>query len=68
VAAGRGLRASPELAQRCQLAGMTLHADLLPRATEVLLLAQPAVAAGRLLPAEAALPVYVRDKVVAAAV
>jgi len=68
VAAGRGLRASPELAQRCQLAGMTLLADLLPRATEVLLLAQPAVAAGRLLPPEGALPVYVRDKVVAAAV
>jgi tRNA threonylcarbamoyladenosine biosynthesis protein TsaB len=68
VAAGRGLRAAPELAERCRLAGMTLLADLLPRATEVLLLAQPAVAAGKLLPPEGALPVYVRDKVVAAAV
>jgi len=67
VAAGRGLRAAPELAERCRLAGMTLLDDLLPRATEVLLLAQPAVAAGQLLPPERALPVYVRDKVVASA-
>jgi len=67
VAAGRGLRAAPELAERCRLAGMTVLDDLLPRAMEVLLLAQPAVAAGQLLPPEGALPVYVRDKVVASA-
>jgi hypothetical protein len=46
---------------------MAVHADLLPRATEVLLLAQPVVAAGRLLPPEGALPVYVRDNVIASA-
>jgi tRNA threonylcarbamoyladenosine biosynthesis protein TsaB len=67
LAAGRGLRASPELAQRCLAAGAVLHPDVLPRAREVLELARPAVVAGRLLPAEGALPVYVRDRVVAAA-
>jgi tRNA threonylcarbamoyladenosine biosynthesis protein TsaB len=67
LAAGRGLRASPELAARCLAAGAELHEDLLPRASEVLLLAQPAVAAGQILPPERALPVYVRDRVVAAA-
>jgi len=67
LAAGRGLRASPELAARCLAAGAELHADLLPRAAEVLQLARPAVAAGQILPPERALPVYVRDRVVAAA-
>jgi tRNA threonylcarbamoyladenosine biosynthesis protein TsaB len=37
--------------------------QLLPRATEVALLAVPAVAAGQLLPAEAATPIYLRDNV-----
>jgi tRNA threonylcarbamoyladenosine biosynthesis protein TsaB len=68
VAAGRGLRAAPELAERCRHAGATLLDDLLPRAKEVLALAEPAVAAGQLLPPELALPVYVRDRVVASAV
>ncbi len=36
---------------------------LLPRATEIALLAVPAVASGQLLPAEAATPVYLRDNV-----
>ena len=67
LAAGRGLRASPELAQRCLAAGAVLHPDVLPRASEVLELAQPAVAAGQILPPESALPVYVRDRVVAVA-
>jgi len=67
VAAGRGLRAAPDLAERCRTAGMVMLADLLPRAREVLLLAQPMVAAGQVLPPERALPVYVRDKVVASA-
>jgi tRNA threonylcarbamoyladenosine biosynthesis protein TsaB len=68
IAVGRGLRAAPELAERCRLAGLSVLADLLPRAVEVLLLAQPTVAAGQLLPAEGALPVYVRDNVVASAI
>ena len=66
AAAGRGLRASPELAERCRVAGAELHPDLLPRAREILLLARPVVAAGDLLPPERALPVYVRDRVAAA--
>jgi tRNA threonylcarbamoyladenosine biosynthesis protein TsaB len=65
IAAGRGLKAYPELAERCRRAGAELLTDLLPRAREVLLLAQPRVQAGEILPAEAALPVYVRDRVVA---
>jgi tRNA threonylcarbamoyladenosine biosynthesis protein TsaB len=63
VAAGRGLTAWPALAERCRAAGATLLADLLPRASEVLALARPIVAAGKMLPPEAALPVYVRDRV-----
>ena len=66
AAAGRGLVVLPDLAERCRAAGAGLHPDLLPRAREILLLARPAVAAGELLPAERALPVYVRDRVVAA--
>ena len=66
AAAGRGLLASPELAERCRAAGGSLHPDLLPRAREILLLGRQAAAAGELLPAEHALPVYVRDRVVAA--
>jgi tRNA threonylcarbamoyladenosine biosynthesis protein TsaB len=63
AAAGRGLRAWPDLAERCRLAGATLHVDLLPRASEVLALARPLVAAGQLLDPAQALPVYVRDRV-----
>ena len=63
AAAGRGLRAWPELAERCQAAGAVLYPDLLPRASEVLALARPAVAEGRVLEAADALPVYVRDRV-----
>jgi tRNA threonylcarbamoyladenosine biosynthesis protein TsaB len=63
AAAGRGLRAWPELAERCRSQGATLHPDLLPRAREVLMLAKPQVAAGQVLDPTAALPVYVRDRV-----
>jgi tRNA threonylcarbamoyladenosine biosynthesis protein TsaB len=63
AAAGRGLRAWPDLAERCRAAGATLHADLLPRASEVLTLARAAVAAGQVLDPTQALPVYVRDRV-----
>jgi tRNA threonylcarbamoyladenosine biosynthesis protein TsaB len=65
LAVGRGLRAAPELADRCLAAGAQLHIDLLPRAREVLQLAQPIAAGGQMLPPELALPVYVRDRVVA---
>ena len=65
IAAGRGLKAYPELAEHCRQAGAELLTDLLPRAREILLLAQPRVEAGEILPPEAALPVYVRDRVAA---
>lgn len=61
--AGRGLRAWPDLAGRCLGLGAELHPDLLPRASEVLALAQPLVAAGQVLDPSQALPVYVRDRV-----
>jgi len=63
VAAGRGLAAWPELAERCRAAGATLQPQLLPRATEILALARPRVAAGLVLDPAEALPVYVRDRV-----
>jgi tRNA threonylcarbamoyladenosine biosynthesis protein TsaB len=63
VAAGRGLAAWPDLAERCRLAGATLHPELLPRAVDILALARPRVAAGQLLDPSDALPVYVRDRV-----
>lgn len=63
VAAGRGLQAWPELAERCRAQGAEVLAELLPRAREVLTLARPTVALGQALPPEQALPVYVRDKV-----
>lgn len=63
VAAGRGLKAYPELGERCRERGVNLHADLLPRATEILLLARPSVAGGQTLDPAVALPVYVRDRV-----
>ena len=63
VAAGRGLVAWPELAERCRAAGATLRPELLPRASEILTLARPRVAAGQLLDPADALPVYVRDRV-----
>jgi tRNA threonylcarbamoyladenosine biosynthesis protein TsaB len=63
LAAGRGLRAWPELADRCRAGGATLLPELLPRASEVLELAIPTVKAGQMLDPELALPVYVRDRV-----
>jgi tRNA A37 threonylcarbamoyladenosine modification protein TsaB len=57
------LKAWPDLAKRCSEAGATLFADLLPRASEVLTLARPAVAARQILDPADALPVYVRDRV-----
>ena len=63
AAAGRGLMAWPALAERCRASGADLHADLLPRASEVLMLARLAVAAGQILDPADALPVYVRDRV-----
>jgi tRNA threonylcarbamoyladenosine biosynthesis protein TsaB len=63
VAAGRGLKVYPDLAARCAVRGARVFPELLPRATEILALARPTVAAGRLLDPADALPVYVRDRV-----
>src|SRR5437764_834076 len=62
-AAGSGFVAYPEL--RIGLAGQLerIHDALLPRAAEIARLAVPEVASGRVLPAEQALPVYLRDDV-----
>ncbi len=68
AAAGRGLRAWPELADRCREAGAALYADLLPRASELIELARPLVSAGQVLDPAEALPVYVRDRVAEPAV
>jgi len=65
AAAGRGLKAWPELAERCRISGAALYPDLLPRASEILALARHDVAAGKILDPDAALPVYVRDNVAA---
>jgi tRNA threonylcarbamoyladenosine biosynthesis protein TsaB len=63
VAAGRGLMAWPDLAERCRAAGAALQPGLLPRASDILALARPRVAARALLDPADALPVYVRDRV-----
>lgn len=60
---GRGFAAYPALQT---LAGVVVRAAwerLLPRAAEIVRLAVPELAAGRLLVPEAALPVYLRDDV-----
>jgi tRNA threonylcarbamoyladenosine biosynthesis protein TsaB len=63
AAAGRGLKVWPELAERCRVAGAAVYPDLLPRASEILALARPIVAAGGVLDPAEGLPVYVRDRV-----
>jgi tRNA threonylcarbamoyladenosine biosynthesis protein TsaB len=63
AAAGRGLKAWPELAERCRAGGAALYADLLPRASEILWLADLAATAGQILDPADAVPVYVRDRV-----
>ena len=68
LAAGRGLRAWPDLSARCQTAGAVLFEDLLPRASEILELARPLVAARQVLDPAEAVPVYVRDRVAEPAV
>jgi tRNA threonylcarbamoyladenosine biosynthesis protein TsaB len=63
---GRGFVAYGEA---LRMALPTVRADnpfltqLLPRAAEIALLAAPAVTAGRILPPEAAIPIYLRDNV-----
>ena len=62
-AAGNALPRYPDLAQRLQKAGLQLHDGLYPRADAIARLGAVELAAGRGVPAEQALPVYVRDDV-----
>lgn len=63
-AAGTGFRAYPALMNA--YVNLTLHADMLPRATEIALLGEADLVAGRGKPAAEAQPVYVRDNVAVA--
>jgi tRNA threonylcarbamoyladenosine biosynthesis protein TsaB len=62
-AAGNALTRYPVLAERLAAAGLQIHDGLYPRADAVARLAAIELAAGRGVPAEQALPVYVRDNV-----
>ncbi|HEY2808273.1 MAG TPA: tRNA (adenosine(37)-N6)-threonylcarbamoyltransferase complex dimerization subunit type 1 TsaB [Steroidobacteraceae bacterium] len=61
--AGSGFAAHPQLGARLGLPVHSIRADLLPRALEIVRLAVAEVRAGRVLPAELAIPVYLRDDV-----
>ena len=62
-AAGNALPRYPALAERLVTAGLRLHQAVYPRADAVARLGALALAAGLGVPAEQALPVYVRDDV-----
>ncbi len=62
-AAGSGFAAYPELRSSLGSQLDKVHEGLLPRATEIALIASAEVAQGRTFPAEEALPVYLRDEV-----
>ena len=62
-AAGNALARYPALAARLAMQGLRLHEGLLPRADAIAVLGARVLAAGQGLPADLALPVYVRDDV-----
>jgi tRNA threonylcarbamoyladenosine biosynthesis protein TsaB len=62
-AAGNALPRYPDLAERLRAARLQLHESLYPRADAIARLGAVELAAGRGVPAEQALPVYVRDNV-----
>jgi tRNA threonylcarbamoyladenosine biosynthesis protein TsaB len=61
--AGNALARYPALAERLRAAGLQLHEGVYPRADSIARLGAIELAAGRGVPAEQALPVYVRDNV-----
>jgi len=61
--AGSGFAAYPQLGSRLSGRVAPVLGDLLPRALEIVRLAATEVGAGRVLPAEQAIPVYLRDDV-----
>jgi tRNA threonylcarbamoyladenosine biosynthesis protein TsaB len=62
-AAGNALARHPLLAERLARQGLRLHEGLLPRADAIARLGARVLASGEGLPADQALPVYVRDDV-----
>ncbi|MGH8261981.1 MAG: tRNA (adenosine(37)-N6)-threonylcarbamoyltransferase complex dimerization subunit type 1 TsaB [Steroidobacteraceae bacterium] len=64
IGAGTGFGAYPELAAGLGLDPTSVDPALLPRAQEIAVIALRELAAGRALDPAAALPVYLRDKVV----
>jgi tRNA threonylcarbamoyladenosine biosynthesis protein TsaB len=62
--AGRGFAAYPQLAVAMSALLQGIRADLLPRASEIAVLAVPEVVAGRIFEPEQALPIYLRNNVV----
>lgn len=65
--AGRGFAAYPQLASALRPLLQAIREDVLPSAAEIAVLAAPETAAGRIFPPEQALPIYLRNDVVAAA-
>ena len=63
MAAGRGFAAYPQLRTRLEPGLATVHERLLPRAHEIALLAADILQRGGAVPAELAIPVYLRDEV-----
>ncbi len=63
VAAGSGFAAYPQLGARLAGRVQSVRAQLLPRALEIARLAAGEARAGRVLPPEQAVPVYLRDDV-----
>jgi len=61
--AGTGFKAYPALLSRLAAAGVAVHDAILPRASDIALLAEVEFRAGRGRPAAEAEPVYVRDQV-----
>jgi tRNA threonylcarbamoyladenosine biosynthesis protein TsaB len=61
--AGSGFASYPQLANALGAHLGSISAELLPRALEIAQLARSEVLAGRILPPDQALPVYVRDEV-----
>jgi tRNA threonylcarbamoyladenosine biosynthesis protein TsaB len=62
-AAGNAIGACPALAERLAAAGVRVHHRVYPRADAIARLGSAMLAAGRGMPPEQALPVYVRDDV-----
>jgi tRNA threonylcarbamoyladenosine biosynthesis protein TsaB len=63
TAAGRGFRAYAELKERLGQLLTNIEDNILPGAREIAALAVAEVRAGRVVPAEEAVPIYVRDDV-----